>query len=227
MALVVSVLRVVRMRLETGVRLVVKMVRPLRWLMGGARMGRVGVGIRRMFPTLVRKLRHGPLCEGPQGPRRRLVGQIASGSAVCDATNLVWTWGVWTGPGVWSAGSLGRALGGQKVPSDSVRDPSTCFACLVLSRSCSCPVLSWPVPPGAEGQSLTAAVLRGAAGLQVLETECFEACLDDPDNPGSRFWVVWRSVAWESGTGSQLSQLQGEASAIDLFLGLVVGILCV
>lgn len=32
----------------------------------------------------------------------------------------------------------------------------------------------------------------GAAGLQVLETECFEACLDDPDSPGSRFWVVWR-----------------------------------
>lgn len=84
-----------------GVRLVVvRMVRPLRRLMGGARVG-VGVGIRRMFPTLVRKLRHGPLCEGPQGPprdldeggrgARRLVGQIASGSAVCDATNLVWT----------------------------------------------------------------------------------------------------------------------------------------
>lgn len=90
-----------RLRLEMGVRLVVvKMVRPLRRLMGGARVG-VGVGIRRMFPTLVRKLRHGPLCEGPQGPprdldeggrgARRLVGQIASGSAVCDATNLVWT----------------------------------------------------------------------------------------------------------------------------------------
>lgn len=96
------VLRVmVRLRLEMGVRLVgVRMERPLRWLKGGARMG-VGVGIRRMFPTLVRKLRHGPLCERPQGTSgtstrggrgaRRLVGQIASGSAVCDATNLVWT----------------------------------------------------------------------------------------------------------------------------------------
>lgn len=111
----------VRLRLELGVRLVVvEMVRPLRWLMGGARVG-VGVGIRRMFPTLVRKLRHGPLCEGPQGPprdldeggrgARRLVGQIASGSAVCDATNLVWTGSVdrglaWSGVClvVWSPG---------------------------------------------------------------------------------------------------------------------------
>lgn len=24
----------------------------------------LGMGVRRMFPTLVRKLRHGPLCEG-------------------------------------------------------------------------------------------------------------------------------------------------------------------
>ena len=154
----------VRLRLETGVRWVVKMVRPLRWLMGGARV-RVGVGIRRMFPTLVRKLRHGPLCEGPQGPRRRLVGQIASGSAVCDATNLVWTWVCGLG---WClvarvAWSLGRlvALG-----SEGSR---------LTPQHLALPVLSYPVPvpvqslPGAEGQSLTAAVLRccGAAVLQV------------------------------------------------------------
>lgn len=104
-----------RLRLKLGVRLVVvKMVRPLRRLMGGARVG-VGVGIRRMFPTLVRKLRHGPLCEGPQGPprdldeggrgARRLVGQIASGSAslrrdesgvdsdwVCELWAADWAW---------------------------------------------------------------------------------------------------------------------------------------
>lgn len=155
-----------------------------------------------------------------RGPDCFRVGSLRRDESGVDLGCVDWAWCL-VGRVAWSC------PGGQKVPSDSVRDPSTCFACLVLSRSCSCPVLSWPVPPGAEGQSLTAAVLRGAARLQVLETECFEACLDDPDNPGSRFWVVWRSVAWESGTGSQLSQLQGEASAIGLFLGLVVGILCV
>lgn len=129
-----------RMALVLSERLVLKMVRPLLMcLMGGVRVGGVGVGIRRMFPTLVRKLRHGPLCEGPEGGLRdlrdldegrsrgrRLVGQIASGLVVCDATNLVWTGLVWSG----GAGSEG--------PSDSLRDPS-------LSR----PILSWPSPfPG-------------------------------------------------------------------------------
>ena len=140
---------------------VVKMVRPLRWLMVGARM-RVGVGIRRMFPTLVRKLRHGPLCERPQGPQglrregrgaRRLVDQIASGSAVCDATNPVWTGCVdWAWRLV--AGSPGRP-GVRRVPSGSVRDPSP-----ALSSPDPLLFLSWPVLPGTEGQSLNAAVVR-------------------------------------------------------------------
>lgn len=110
-----------------------------------------------------------------EGPRRgeaegqrRLVGQIASGSAVCDATNLVrtgcvdcglaWLCGRPSSP-VWSPARLVRP-GVRMVPqSDSVSDPSP--ACPVLSRSCSCLVQSWPVPPGAEGQSLNAAaVLR-------------------------------------------------------------------
>lgn len=58
---VALVLRV-RLRLEMGMMRVflVRVVRPLRWLIEGVRV-RVGVGIRRMFPTLVRKLRHGPL----------------------------------------------------------------------------------------------------------------------------------------------------------------------
>lgn len=109
-----------------------------------------------------------------EGPRRgevegqrRLVGQIASGSAVCDATNLVRTGCVDCGGLAWLCGrrsclvarSLGSPWGQNGPPSDSVSDPSP--ACLVLSRSCSCLVQSWPVPPGAEGQSLNAAaVLR-------------------------------------------------------------------
>lgn len=56
----------------------------------------------------------------------------------------------------------------------------------------------------------------------MLETECFEACLDDPDNPGSRFWLVWRSVAWESGTGARLSQVQARRGQQARSLGLDV-----
>lgn len=58
----------------------------------------------------------------------------------------------------------------------------------------------------------------------MLETECFEACLDDPDNPGSRFWLVWRSVAWESGAGARLAGCTGEARARGWPLGLGEGI---
>lgn len=172
MGLVLSVL-LVRLRLEIGVRLrlvVVRIVRPLRWLMGGEREG-VGVGIRRMFPTLVRKLRHGPLCEGPQGPprdldeegrgARRLVGQIASGSAVCDATNLVWTGCVDCGLAwclvVWSPGRLVR-----RPPSDSVRDrPQPCLSCPIPFLFLSCPVLTSPSRGrGSELKRCSAAVLQ-------------------------------------------------------------------
>lgn len=165
-----------------GVRLVVvKMVRPLRWLMGGARMG-VGVGIRRMFPTLVRKLRHGPLCEGPQGPRRDLDEGRSRGNAGSwarllqgrqSATRRIWCGrGVWTvdWPGrVWSSCLVARSLGspwGQQngPPSDSVRDPSP--ACPVLSRSCSCLVQSWPVSPS-RGRGSELKRCCSAAVLQV------------------------------------------------------------
>lgn len=96
-----------------------------------------------------------------EGPRRgeaegqrRLVGQIASGSAVCDATNLVrtgcvdcglaWLCGRPSSP-VWSPARLVRP-GVRMVPqSDSVSDPSPA---LVRSYPVPVPVLSSP------GQSL-------------------------------------------------------------------------
>lgn len=113
-----------------------------------------------------------------EGPRRgevegqrRLVGQIASGSAVCDATNLVRTGCVdcglaWSCVVVLSGRPLAWfALGSAEwSPSDSVRDPSP--ACPVLSRSCSCLVQSWPVSPS-RGRGSELKRCCSAAVLQV------------------------------------------------------------
>lgn len=96
---------------------------------------------------------------------RRLVGQIASGSAVCDATNLVWTGcGLGLASGL-VAGSPGRlvALGSEGSRLTARERPQPCLSGPIPLLFLSCPVQSRPVlasPSRNRGQSLNAAVLR-------------------------------------------------------------------